>query len=129
MSIFFMMADRICALVATIALLLLGFKFSSKRLKLKKIDQFLMKIHKKTTYVLLITGALHGLLSFQSFTIAGPLVYIFGLLSLLCIIGSIVVYYKKKQLGTKWIICHGLLWLVAFLAAIFHIYLFINRLV
>lgn len=88
-----------------------------------------MKIHKTATYILIITGALHGLLSFQSLNIASPAVYIFGFISLLCIIGSMIVFYKKKQLGSKWVLCHRLLCVFALLTVILHIYLFINGMI
>lgn len=126
---FIAMTDMLCALVATIALMILALKFVSKRLKMKKLDHFFMKIHKGATYVLIVTGIIHGILSFRALAVASWLVYLCGILGLLCIIGAVVTYYKKKDLKQKWVLWHGLLCLGALITLILHVYIFISGMI
>lgn len=124
---FLKLADSLCACIATISLLLLALKFVTKRLNIKKLDAFFIRIHKKITYVLVITGSAHGILSLRFLSLMSPTVYLSGLLCLLCILGSVVVFHKRKSFKDKWLLCHSLLGCSAVLILILHVYLFVNN--
>lgn len=122
MNSFISILDAFCACIASLTLIILSLKFVSKRLKFKKVDKFLLKIHKQATYALLITSILHGILSFRAFPYIHIAVYIFGILSILFAIASMITFFKRKRLGSKWVLYHGILGIATILAVILHLY-------
>ena len=104
-------ADALSAIIAALALLVFSLKFTIKRCKLKRLDCFLMKIHTKIIYILIMTGILHGILSFRAITIANPAVYIIGFICLFSIIGAVITWFKRKSLKGKWILSPNILFL------------------
>lgn len=91
--------DEIVAWIATICFLFVVAKYSSKRLRIKKLDRFLMKIHKPFAKIIIILGLVHGILSFINFKEYSIFVYITGILCLLAMMmsGKSLKLHKRKQ--------------------------------
>lgn len=112
--------DALCAKLALLALLIVSAKFMSKRIKIKALDRFLMKVHRPAGYVLVVTGVIHMVLSVSQVSTTATLAYIVGFISLIAIIAAILAFYKKNQVGGRWIVWHRIFTVVALIAVFLH---------
>jgi len=89
----------ILGIITTILLLLTVFKFVTKRTKLKKVDQLLLKIHKVTGIFLVIVALIHLITSFSLFETRPLSMYLLGILTLICMLIVAGSYFFRKKLG------------------------------
>lgn len=119
----------IMSILAGISLILLVTKFVTKRLSksgnvfFKKADKKLMKMHKTVVKVLILLGALHGILTFSNFEQFGLAPYVLGIMCLLSCIGAFASFHMKKRFKSikSWIIYHRFFAASAVIAFISHI--------
>lgn len=119
-----MIIDLMSAMAAMVAFFIVIAKFITKRIKAKKADRFLMKIHRPAGYVLVVTGLIHGMFSFRVFNTTPVIVYILGFICLLAIVAAIATFFLKKKLGKKWLIWHRVTTIIALLALVAHVMLY-----
>lgn len=112
--------DSLTAKLAMLSLLIIVAKFVTKRTSFKKLDAQLMKIHKPSTYLLLITGSIHMLTSFIYLDRLGILPYVLGFVCMFSIIGAFVSFLKRKELGGKWLFWHRVFSIIAIVTLIIH---------
>ena len=115
-----MIADKMTAKVALLALLIVVAKLITKRIGTKKADQFLMKIHRPAGYILAAAGLAHGILSFRIFSTTPVIVYILGFICLFAIVAALVTFFLKKKLGKGWLIWHRITTVIALITLVLH---------
>lgn len=112
--------DSLTVKLAMLTLFIVLAKFITKRMGFKKLDAQLMKIHKPSTYILLITGTIHMFTSFIYIDRLGILPYILGLVCLLSIIGAAASFIKRKTIGEKWLFWHRIFSITALVTLFIH---------
>jgi hypothetical protein len=134
------MFDKVASTLAMFSFLIVVAKFITKRIKntevaffkkldtylnLKKLDTYIMKIHKPAAIVLIISAVIHGIFSAWSISRVGILPFIIGIIcGLSCILSAVFFYLRKKfQTPKSWIIYHRLFTAIAIIALIGHIML------
>jgi len=117
------------SIIAVLSLIIVVAKFVTKRFQKKssvlfnRVDTKLMKIHKSSAKILIVSGTLHGMLTLTNFTQYGIKPYIMGTICLLCCIASAACFYLKKRLkSTKsWVLYHRFFAVISLAAFIGHI--------
>ncbi len=120
MTSIIMEIDSIAANLAMLTLFIVLAKFITKRTGPKKLDTKLMKIHKPSTYVLLITGIIHMFTSFVYLDRLGISPYILGFVCLFSIIGAALTFIKRKKIGKKWLFWHRTCSIIALVTLFVH---------
>ena len=115
-----MIISTLSAKLAELALFILLAKFITKRIGAKKLDAKLMKIHKPATYVVVIAGVIHMCTSFSSFETLGIMPYLLGFVCLLSIIGAVLSFVKRKDIGKRWVVWHRACSLLALVTLFLH---------
>ena len=115
-----MIADKLTAKVALLALLIVAAKFITKRIGAKKADRLLMKIHRPAGYILVAAGLTHGLLSFRILSITPALVYVLGFICLFAILAAIMTFLLKDKLSKKWLIWHRFTTVIVLVTLVLH---------
>ncbi len=118
----------ILGIVTAILLLLTIIKFITKRTKFVKLDRLLIKTHKVTGIMLIIVALIHLVTSFSLFETRPIIIYILGILALVCMVVVAVSYLFRKKLGSKWIRIHRVGTLFIIVLIISHIGMVINSL-
>ncbi|MFA9377341.1 MAG: FMN-binding protein [Lachnotalea sp.] len=118
----------IFGILTTLLLLLVLFKFVTKRMKWKKADQILLKVHKITGILILVCALMHLYVVFPLFSTRPIIVWVLGSLSVFCMIVVAASYGIRKKLGAKWILIHRIGTLVIILLVICHIGAVVNSL-
>jgi len=117
------------SIIAIVALIIVVAKFITKRFSkkgsffFKTIDTKFMKIHKPLAKILIVSGTIHGILTFSNFTQFGIRPYIMGTICLLSCIASMASFYMKKRLKSikKWVLYHRFFAVMSIVAFISHI--------
>jgi uncharacterized protein with FMN-binding domain len=118
----------ILGIITTILLLLTFAKFITKRLKFKKADKLFAKSHKITGIMLIIVALLHLITSFSLFETRPLVVYVLGVIALVCMLVVAGSYFFRKSLGTRWIKIHWCGSVVILVVIALHIFMVINSL-
>lgn len=118
----------ILGIITTILLLLTVAKFITKRLKFKKVENLLSKSHKITGIMLIIVAFVHLIISFSLFETRPLIVYILGVVALVCMLVVAGSYFFRKKLGNKWIKIHRYGSLIILVVIALHIFMVINSL-
>jgi len=118
----------ITAFVSLFTLLIILFKYVAKRLSKKSklfqnVNKLLMKYHKPLFYSLLITGMIHGILTFSRLDYFGITPYILGTVCFLSCVGAALSFYYRRKMKTSknWIIYHRLFAISAVVSFAIHI--------
>jgi len=111
----------IFGIITAVILLILLLKFVTKRLPMKKLDQFMMKIHIKLGFLLIIILIIHIIQSFSLFNSRPLYIYILGVSLVICIILTATSYYFRKKLGNNWIKIHRIFALLAGILVVCHV--------
>lgn len=113
--------DGMTSHIALLLLLVVVLKFVTKRLRLKRADMCLMKIHRPAAYALIMMGAVHMFTSLYCFSERGILPYIAGLISLLAMIGAVCTFrMRMRKTNIKWLSYHRALTVIAVIACAAH---------
>lgn len=96
----------IFAIIVIIVLLLLMLKYVTKKVKLKKVDLFLGKIHSKVAIVLMAAAFIHMILAFDLIDSRPIYMYITGIAAMISICAISLSGLIRKRLGTKWKLIH-----------------------
>lgn len=103
---------------------ILSMKFFSRKLKLKKADMVLMKLHKPISAIFLVICFLHIVLVLSVFKTRNPFVYVTGSIAVIFSILIILLCHFIKKDKKRRFLCHRLLSAALLLAIIGHVIIF-----
>lgn len=111
--------DFLTSNISVLAFLIVAAKFVTKRIGNKSVDRFIMKVHRPVSYVLVLTGLIHGVASFREFDTTPIMAYILGGICLLAIAAAIATYVLRK-LGGQWLFLHRISTAIALITLLVH---------
>lgn len=120
MSNLIILINMIAANIAIGAFLIVIAKFVTKRVGIKYVDRFLMKIHKPASYVLVVAGLIHMVCSFHVIGTTPIFGYVLGFISMFAIIALIATWMLRRKLGKHWLVWHRILTVIAISTVILH---------
>ncbi len=106
---------------AAVILFILLLKFVSKRLKNKKLDSVMGKIHCKCGALMLILLLMHIVSSVSLFESRPFYIYAMGAAAVLCVLAAFGSYYFRNRLGKKWLGLHRAMFCLVLVLVIGHI--------
>ena len=115
--------DCIVSRAAFLAFVPVILKFASKRLKLRKADRFLMKIHEPAGKAALVLASLHALASLTEYAETGLLPYLLGLLCLASTAAALLSGLRRQAFHPDWRRLHRIFTVVFLLTFVLHILL------
>lgn len=113
----------ILGIISTFLFIMVCFKYVTKKLKFKKLDKILKKIHIPTAILLLVVSILHIIFVIPYLTSRPLYIIIPGFLILMCFLFITLSGLLRKKIGKKWFITHRFLSLTACILVILHIIL------
>lgn len=113
--------DFLSAQMATICFLAVMAKFITKRLKSKKVDTVLMKLHRPAGYLTVIFAAVHMTCSLKAVGETVVWAYFFGMLSFSSIILAIFVFKRSSRNSKDWLLWHRVFSAIAMIAIGLHL--------
>lgn len=95
-------------------IILISFKFITKRLHNNSLDRIIMKLHKPMVYIAAVIAIVHGILVLQVFATRPLFLYVGGIMMIVVGVATCLVHTYRSKLGKSWIRWHRIMVLILF---------------
>lgn len=120
MNVIFMI-DFLSAQMASMCFWAVMAKSITKRLKGKRMDAILMKLHRPAGYLTVLFATVHMACSLKAMGETAIWAYLFGMLSFFSMILAIIMFKKKSRNPKCWLLWHRVFSVIAMIAIGLHL--------
>lgn len=115
-------------IITAVLFVILLSKFVTKRMKNKKPDQVIRKIHKPMGYLLCVLAVIHLLITMPLFQNRPLVIYILGIFMMMCAFVAAGSYFLRGKLGKKWFSIHRVAAILILMCVCAHVFFCITSL-
>lgn len=115
-------------IILAIIFIFMCLKFVTKRFNNRKVDAWMVNIHKIVGFILLIIAMLHMIITLTLIKQRPISMYFAGIIMITCILAAIFSFLFRKKLKKNWIRIHRTATVILMLCLIFHCIVGINSL-